>query len=452
MTTIQVIAIVLCVLIIVRSIYNILNLRLSVYWLSHTNIRLNKQPSTRFIVCIPALEEQKVIESTLNKFLEQNYPQMLLSIYVVTTNKEHRVKGQPSTERVIQYYRKHLDKERQEQLQVINYPKKTGWAAHQINYLASLLAEELRKPNTYFVIYNADSNILSDTFRKTDAQVVSIRKRRGKSPALLQQSALYQYGNSHGFLSSISEGAGVHQSLWTLMHEIPRLLRQSSGLEKLKNSSNPLALLLNSRISHCVGHGLFIRGDYYLQHPFSEDILNEDLPYGLLACAIREPIYPIPSLELASTPARLRAVYKQKSTWFNPFFEFYPYGKYLLRTGQYSSKFELSFLIVQAYISLLIWLFHTLILVGGLIFSMIAGISFVIFWLIAFSLYWLIPAFYITGYRHQLKNGGANTYKSVLCGSLYALSHSVGPLWGVVRWMRASVLGIQPDKPKTETV
>lgn len=449
---IEVIAIIMCMLIIVRSIYNISNLRLSLRWLSHTNARLNKQPSTRFIICIPALEEQNVIKNTLKKFIEQDYPHSLLSIYVVTTNKEHEISGQPSTEKVIQYYRKHLDKRYRKQLQVINYPKKTGWATHQINYLASLLTEELSKPNTYFAIYNADSSILPDTLRKTDAQIASIGKRRKESPALLQQSALYQYGGGHGFSNSVSEGAGVHQTLWTLMHEIPRLLRQSSGSEKLRDSSSPLTVLVNSRISHCVGHGLFIRGDYYLQHPFSEEILNEDLPYGLLACAVREPIYPIPSLELASTPARLRAVYKQKSTWFNPFFEFYPFGKYLLRTEQYSSKFELGFLMVQAYVSLLIWLFHTLILIGGLIFSMVAGIPFIVFWLIAFSLYWLIPAFYITGYRHQLKNGGTNTYKSVLSGSFYVLSHSVGPLWGLIRWMRASATGIQPDKPKTETI
>lgn len=446
MSIVELLAILFSALILVRSLQNGVNLRKSIKWLTQT-LPVNQRPSTKYIICIPVLNEQDTIVRTIKGFLNQKYPKNLTDIYVVTTAKEKKLKTKLSTSDVVKNYRNSLDSEDKRRLHVLHYPHKNGLMSHQINYLAHHLGKEM-SDDVYFSIYNADSDINDDVFMKVDA----IIKGAINKPTLLQQSAIYQYRGKGGFLGRIAEGAGLHQSLWTLTHEVPRLLRQSAGVSMLGDDVDAMKILLNSRVAHCVGHGLFVRGSYYVKHPFSEDVLNEDLPYGLMACALREPIYSVPSLELASTPSKLANVYKQKSVWFNPFFEFVSYGKMLESRGIYRSRRELWLLVFQAYIPLFIWLSHSFIIVGGLVASVLAGWFYVYFWFMAFSAYWFMPALYITNKRKVMANGGTTTYISIFAGSLYAISHSIGPILSIFRWIPASFRGIKPHKPKTETI
>lgn len=445
MSIIELLAILLSALILVRSLQNVVNLRKSIKWLTQT-LPVNQRPSTKYIICIPVLNEQDTIVRTIKGFLNQKYPKNLIDIYVVTTAKEKKLKTKLSTGDVVKNYRNTLDNEDKRRLHSLHYPHENGLMSHQINYLAHHLGKEM-SDDVYFSIYNADSDINDDVFMKVDAII------RGaiNKPTLLQQSAIYQYGGRGGFLGRMAEGAGLHQSLWTLTHEIPRLLRQSAGVSVLGDDVDVVTILLNSRVAHCVGHGLFVKSSYYVQHPFSEDVLNEDLPYGLMACALREPIYSVPSLELASTPSKLASVYRQKSVWFNPFFEFVSYGKMLESKGIYRSRRELWFLVFQAYIPLFIWLSHSFIIVGGLFASVLAGWFYVCLWFVAFSAYWFVPALYITNKRKEMTNGGSNTYVSIFAGSFYAVSHSIGPILSIFRWIPAFIWGIKPNKPKTET-
>lgn len=446
MSAVEFLTILFSLLIFIRSLQNGVNLKKSIKWL--TSIPpANRKPSTRFIICIPVLDEQDTIVRTIKNFLDQKYPKELIDIYIVTTEKEEKQNAKLSTREVVEEYRASLSNQDQRRLHVLHYPHVNGLMSHQINYLAHHLRQELND-DVYFTIYNADSNITDNVFIKVD----SIIENALNKPTLLQQSAIYQYDGKGSFVGRIAEGAGLHQSLWTLTHEIPRLLRQSTGIGVLGNSVDMSKILLNSRIAHCVGHGLFVKGSYYVKHPFSEDVLNEDLPYGLMACALREPIYSIPSLELALTPSKLANVYKQKSVWFNPFFEFHTYGKTLEARGFYESRRELWFLVFQAYIPLVIWLLHSFVVVSGLIFSVLAGWLYVFIWFIAFSLYWFIPAIYVTRKRIEIANGGSNSYISILAGSVYVMSHSIGPIWSILRWIPAFIKGVKPNKPKTETV
>lgn len=439
------ISIALCLTITLRSIINLYNLHGSLKWL-HAKPATKSAGETQFIVCIPALNEQNTIVETIKIFLEQSYPIDRISIYVVTSAKEVSSPGLPTTREVVSQYIAGLDKAARRRVHLLHYPKSNGYMAHQVNYAADSVRNKLKRSGTYFVIYNADSHIDQDTFKVVDSMIVTKTTRDSDQPTLLQQSAIYQYTGE----SSVAEGAGLHQTLWTLIHEIPKLRKQSSKVQHLRETGF-VESIKNSRIAHCVGHGLFVRGDYYLNHPLPQDILNEDLPYGLLACALREPICPIPSLELASTPSKIINVYRQKATWFNPFFEFVNYGKSIIRRKLYISKFEVWWLLVQAYASLIIWFVHSIILVGGLIVSIIAGWLYIICWTIAFLLYWIVPAFIVTRQRSTIKKGGNNSYASVLGGIPYVLTHSVGPFMSTYRWLVASIHGAKPSKRKTES-
>lgn len=439
------IAIALCLTIILRSIINLYNLCSSLKWL-HTKPAAKSAGEIQFIVCIPALNEQSTIVETIKTFLEQSYPIDRISIYIVTSAKEASSLGLPTTREVVDQYIASLDKSSRRRVHLLHYTNSDGYMAHQVNYVADRVQNKLKKPGTYFVIYNADSHIDQDTFKVVDSIIANKATRDSNQPTLLQQSAVYQYTGK----SSIAEGAGLHQTLWTLVHEIPRLRKQSSKVQHLRETRF-VKSIKNSRIAHCVGHGLFVRGDYYLNHPLPQDILNEDLPYGLLACALREPIYPIPSLEIASTPSKTINVYHQKATWFNPFFEFVNYGKSIIRQKLYVSKFEVWWLLVQAYASLMIWLVHSIILVGSFIVSIIAGWLYVICWTIAFLFYWIVPALIVTKQRGTIKEGGSNSYSSILGGIPYVLTHSVGPFISTYRWFIASIHGTKPSKRKTES-
>ena len=445
MSFMEAVALLISALIIIRSLLNADGLRKSVKWLSQSVP--TQKPSTRLVVCIPVLNEQYTIMPTLDRFIKQKYPKKLLTIYIVTTEKEKKVTGKPSTREVIERYRHGLNEQDKKRLHVIHYPHKSGIMSHQINYLAQHIKQEMGD-DAYFAIYNADSNINNDVFLKADY----IISKTAKKPTLLQQSAVYQYNGGVDLSGRIAEGAGLHQSIWTLTHEIPRLLRQSKGVNSLGESLSLRKILRNSRVAHCVGHGLFVRGSFYIQHPLSEDVLNEDLPYGLMACALRETIHSIPSLELASTPSRLVSVYKQKSVWFNPFFEFLGYKKTLEIKGLFRSRRELNFLVFQAYTPLFIWLFHSVVILGGFMLSFLSGLLYLSIWFLAFSAYWFIPALYVTKKRRDLQNGGRNSYVSILAGSIYALSHSLGPILSIFRWIPAAAKGLKPDKPKTEAV
>lgn len=443
MSLLAAISLALSLIIIFRAGQNLRNLFVSFHWLRSKKIAKSR-PRAKFFVCIPVLDEQDIITHTLDSFFEQSYPRDLISIYVVTTAREKASTKRPSTKNVVEQYVKTLNKSDARRIHILQYPDKNGRMAHQINYAADYLHAELSQINSYFVVYNADSHIHADTLKLANRVIVTVPHQ----PTILQQSAVYQYTGE----SALAEGAGLHQTLWTLTHEIPKLLAQSSRVVHLPRShSNIRQLLQYSRIAHCVGHGLFVRGDYYQLHPLPQGILNEDMPYGLQACALHEPIYSIPSLELASTPAKTINVYRQKSVWFNPFFEFLGYGRTLVHQKAYFSKLEIVWLLMQAYAPLIIWFLHSTVLLGGFVVSIVAGWMYVVVWFVAFNLYWTLPALIITKHRLNLANGGSNTYLSVFAGIPYVLTHSVGPYISVWRWVMAGIKQVQPDKPKTET-
>lgn len=433
----------------VRSLMDLASISSNVLWLKKGRKVLSADRSTRFVICIPALYEQDIIVDTLDRILSLDYPKTQVDIYVVTTSKEQGQKNSPTTNEVVEKYRSLLPGDDKTRLHILNYPKADGRMAHQINFAATRAADFLKEDNCYFVVYNADSIIKPDALVVVNETIHDIRKHKKRYPRILQQSAVYSYDfNGRWFESSIAKGAAMHQSRWTLTHELTRLRKQSQNIEKLRGNS-PLNSIMYAKIAHCVGHGLFVQGLYYLKNPLPTDILNEDLPYGLMQCALRNEIYPLPTLELATSPTRLMNLYRQKTVWFNPFFEFHTCIKNLLATGGYKSVFEVYLLGIQAYTTMIIWLLHSAFWNIGLVLSAVLGWQYLLFWAAAFVCYWVIPSIIYHVYVRGQEIYSCFSISSLLLGSLYVLSHSTGPILCSVQWVRASVMGIRPTKPKT---
>lgn len=444
--------ILVCAVLLVRSCSDIISLMRNIQWLDKQSEQKSTSiPSTHFVICIPVLYEQRIIVSTLNKMLAMHYPKDLVDIYVVTTSKEQKHGQELTTDEVVKHYKETLTEENQQRLHVINSKDENGRMAHQINFAANYASSTLQNERTYFVIYNADSDINPETLKVAHDTIENIRHNNNQLPLLLQQSAIYTHKATSGWIeSSITKGAAMHQSRWTLTHELTRLRNQSRHTSILTGASI-VDSLKHARVAHCVGHGLFVLGKHYLENSLPTDTLNEDLPYGLIQSVKRHSIYPLPILELSSSPSRLINLYKQKAVWFNPFFEFYSCAKKIFTRNEYTNKFEVYFLTTQAWVSMAIWLVHSFMWGAGFILSFLLGWIYVLVWFLIFVLYWLMPSLIYHAYTQRARLYSCLSVPSLVLGSFYVLTHSLGPIICCYRWSKAYATGTQIDKPKTVT-
>lgn len=435
----------------IRTVWDLMMLHSNIRWLDKGARTHVAPPAARFVICIPALYEQEVITKTLDRMLSIDYPRELVEIYVVTTQKEQKHKGTLTTNEVVKKYKKLLPENTQKHLHILNYPDSSGRMAHQINYAAKKAARFLNQENCYFVVYNADSLIRPDIFSVANDKIVEIYRQRKMHPKILQQSAIYFCESKpKGIGGLIAQGAAIHQSRWTLTHELNKLRKQTKNIRRLRAS--PLNSIMFAKIGHCVGHGLFVKGSHFLKFPLPTALLNEDLPYGLMQCALRNEINPIASLELAASPIQLHNVYRQKSVWFNPFFEFYKYTRYILKSRAYINRFEVYILTVRAYATMLVWLLHSFMWGLGLALASLSGWQMVALWLLILTLYWVVPGIVYGSYvkKHKLRH--AFSIPALILGTIYVLTHSYGPILGVIRWVKAAITHTRPDKPKTVNI
>lgn len=438
----------------IRVFCDLLRLHSNLKWLSQYDYNDKVDAKNYFVLCIPAYREQDILKETIQYFVNLNYPKDKYKIVIATTAKENSdTLPKKSTRELAELYAKDINIEHPGLVEVIDYPFSDGLMAHQINYAAKKKKTLLSKKNVYFSVYNADSRPNPDTLAAVNAMIKDNVAKEHR-PMILQQSSLFTVKNisdpNVGYWSMA--GAAIHQSLWTLRNEISYYRKQSNKVYSLNDSKKILRILRFSRNAHCVGHGLYINGGHFLANPLPEKLLNEDLPYGLSQCCQRQAIHPVPLLEISLSPINPVELYRQKSVWFNPFFEFYGHAKTIIDKGTYISKFEVWFLTLQAYSSLIIWLTHTIFWIGSLVLSGINGYRYVAAWMILYTLYWVIPGLYYKRFLVAKKLDVEVDKRALLWGSFYVLSHSVGPWWGVCRWLKALSRGIKPSKPKTENI
>ena len=446
-------------IIIIRSIFNLINLTTNLRWIlsNFPKYTLRNKAEHNFNICIPMLREQSIVKETLEYFAKLNYPQNKYRVYIVTTEREQKekknnyylldklseaiinkidinlifmkfgnlfshkelealykslktsneldvykklrdyYKNSPSTYALaIESANKINEKLGTKLVEVINYPESDGVMSHQINYLILKLSKS--SPNSFFAIYNADSRPNKNTLLSVDTTISKFLSKNGYNANVIQQSSLFEYENATeaNYLTKIFLfSASVFQSKWTLVHEISRLRYQSSNTLKIK----PTNIISNfsSRISHCVGHGLFVRFEYLRKNLMPTETINEDLPYGFYQSCRGEPIIPIPILELSDSPLSIKSLINQKKVWFWPYIEYWKCKNIVLKSGQYRSKFEVIYLSLQGMFVGIIWFLQSVIFILPLI-SMVFSRQYSILLLYAFALtiYWIIPLYLIT--------------------------------------------------------
>lgn len=413
-----------------------------------------------FVIVIPVLKEQKVIKETLQYFLGMKYPIEKFTLLVVSTGKETTEFTKdgitiPSTGMIVDTFTREINQQYGfEVVKRIHYPDKQGKMVDQVNYAFDHIRDTLKISSEKFFVclYNADSRPSLETLSYV-ANLSKIENGR-----VYQQSALFfdnweAIGNKSGFLEKKYLLAnGVLHSRWTLVHEIPRLFRQSYALKYLN---------MRMFLSHCVGHGLFLRGDFLKEiKSMPVGTVTEDLFFGYVLSLLGEPIRPLPVMEIAEMPSTFWGALNQKYVWFFGPLDHFSYESYFtLRYPGIANTFLRKWFTLQGILPAFIWLFQGWILlyifwypiIRGSYELMILSISAYIFYA-PFS-YWLILKNYsqlsnLTPYHSNIRSD--EIFWVVVFSPLVTILHSFPPIFSLYSKVRFSITGKEPVKSKTE--
>ena len=134
-------------------------------------------------------------------------------------------------------------------------PDPGGVMADQVNYAAHaeldrLSAAGIAPERVWLAVYNADSSPHPQTL----VRVAGLLTARPDAQ-IIQQSAMFTHSLGAGIFA---DGAALLQSRWTLAREVPRLRRQSAQARAADSRAHWWP-----RLAHCVGHGLFVKGDVF---------------------------------------------------------------------------------------------------------------------------------------------------------------------------------------------
>jgi hypothetical protein len=283
-----------------------------------------------------------------------------------------------------------------------------------------------------------------------------MKKMNNRKANIIQQSSLFT--NNYETLGFLLKAASLFQTKWTLTHELTRFRKQSVSVTK--TNKNFLDLIKNTYLSHCVGHGLFVKYEHLLKYKIPTETVNEDLPFGYYQCALGEPILPIRILENSDSPETITSLINQKKVWFWPYLEYLKCRNIVIERGQLRNKMELNLLTYQAIFTGIVWFFQSFIFLTPLIIGLILlNKMLLLSWIIAISLYWIIPITLVYMKLPALENQ-ANGKKSSLqihdllliyiSGILNIFMHSLGPILCFYQYIQIKLGRSRLVKDKTE--
>lgn len=302
-------------------------------------------------IIIPLLREQKVLPDLFERFTSLLEKYNNLNLVLVTTEREIIEEKSKDKETTIEIVRKLIGKSLfdAERLMHIHYPKMNRVIAEQLNYALDIIAnrQEQALNRSYLLIYNADSII-------DEYSIQLILNYANSGTPVAQQSSLFLWNvpNLIEKRSFFLAAHGLRQSRWTLHYEIPRYLLSKKHLPWLPRWIERIGLV------HCVGHGLLIRCDVITAaggFPIPRVGL-EDLGLGFILKALNYHVEPIPNLENAETPDRLKLLWRQKATWFWGPLGYLFYRECIPKKFRHQNKGRIAILIFQGLLDTANWL------------------------------------------------------------------------------------------------
>ena len=331
-------------------------------------------------------------------------------------------------------------------IRVLHYPDKEGVMSHQLNYACQYI-DDLEKDNDpYIAVYNADSFVSQNHIQNIRRYIQAY-----PSAGIIQQSSLFlsNYDNfPNSFRGNLLKVIALLQSRWTLSHELPRIFSQSKkGISEYFEAA------------HVVGHGLIVKLSILKSVGYFPSMFaNEDLPLGYFMRLKGYKIYPFHILENSESPRTFKSSVRQYRTWiYGPLY----YFKYL-QTAFHTRSVSLvkaSFWALKYYIRGIMWILSSFVwgylfgysimilsleklLAVGLIFFVYAPLNFIILnTLLRKYSKKLMP---LSGVELNLPK---NLY---FYSFVIYLSHSYGPLLGMIDVVKQEFFGKDFYKGKTE--
>lgn len=438
-------------LIVVRSLYTLATFSSTFWWLRRHRPSVVENTDKHFAVVIPVLREQRVLRETIEWFLGIDYPPDKLTIVVVTTEREFTTttEGQTTIDLAIS-----LQAEYGRRVRHMHYPETTGGQADQLNYAIGVILTEntLEESEIFVALYNADSRPHPQTFKWVSTLSIANPNQRifQQSAIFLQNFSTMRLGN--GFIAEkLLQANAILQTRWTLAHEIPRILRQGYALRTWHR---------RLFLSHCVGHGLFLRKDVMRElRRLPTETLTEDLFVGFVLSLLGEPIQLVPVFESADMPYSLKSALLQKYVWFYGPMEHITYARIFLKGNPDRAPWWLvSWFAIKGLLPAAAWLLSGWMVLFVIGFAVFSGMA----WPIAFSvgaLLMYLSTFALTIRRYALLNEMAGENQTLRTNEgiivflflipIFVL-HSLPPLLSIATKIRSVVTRIRPFKPKTE--
>lgn len=408
------------------------------------------------VVIVPLLREQRVLADTVEVFTKLAKRHDRAVVVLVTTEREYHEPdparlADPFAPTSIDLARTLTGEAPVGLVRHLHYPDPTGVMVDQVNYAARVelarLADEGLDPQRVWVgVYNADS-------RPNPTTLDLLGPAAGAGPALtqapriVQQSALFTT-NLHtfppGLRGAVLAGAALLQSRWTLAREIPRLRRQARQA-RAGGARWP-------RLAHCVGHGLFVRGDEFHRHGgLPVEPMNEDLAFGYLACASGTPIDPLPLLEHGDSPSTVRGLIRQARQWFWSYAE-YPLFARVAAARAVGDRRTRTWLVAQGMARGGLWLGQSPAVAATLLLPLFARRRrpAVIAAVAAITIYAVLPSALLAA--HERRNGNQVRFgvQEALGVIGAALLSSLGPWWCLANAVHRWCTGASYSHDKTE--
>ncbi len=245
-----------------------------------------------FYVLLPALREQKLVESTLKHFNSLKYPKEKLHIFVVTTEKESKGNIPTTKEEVIKFINSNTTNF--ETLN-IHYPETVGYKSSQLNYaIKSLIKERSLKKNTYFCVFDFDSRPDKNFFILANKAVELYNE-----PDIVQAVPF--------FVNNIYELSKKTKNFLTIIHGVEQAVR-SANIEIWRLMVNGKNLPLAPQ--YAMGASLIVKTKALMEEGYFPEPVD-DLPLGFRYFINKRRFKLLPSMIMGDLPEKPSQVFSQ---------------------------------------------------------------------------------------------------------------------------------------------
>src|SRR6185312_464646 len=322
---------IIAIIILLYTLGNILLFRMSYRFL------FKKRDTTRitgsvnkFYIIVPLLREQERIHSLFENLSILIKDNSNIQAVFVTTERENLEKiakrHEYTTFQLIEKLIKNSTLSRR--ISHYHYPYYNKVVAEQLNYAVDSITHEIgyRSINSYFCFYNADSKISVNVFNTINTS----------SNKVFQQCSLFTSNfKAVKKINYFIACFGIYQSIWTLKHEIPRLLISSNQAKLLSR------LFKKTTLNYCVTHGLIISSEIFNQiggFPVTKQG-GEDIAIGYILRSKNIIIEPLPALENSDSPTSIKGLWVQLANWYAAILGYWDFYKLLDKNdSQYNAK------------------------------------------------------------------------------------------------------------------